>query len=95
MESFKSARRTTRSARGEIHSRPSSEPEMATSEEIAGWIIGRLPESWFEQAPMVTIDRDEILIIGRLSAPDLADDVDTVTKAAESVGSARRLATSE
>jgi hypothetical protein len=86
MESFKSARRTTRSARGEIHSRPSSEPEMATSEEIAGWIIGRLPESWFEQAPMVTIDRDEILIIGRLSAPDLADDVDTVTKAAAEGG---------
>jgi len=86
MESRKSASRTTSSARGETHSRSSSEPEMVSSEEISGWIIGRLPESWFEQAPTMTIDRDEILIIGRLPAPDMGDEVDTVAKAAAEAG---------
>jgi hypothetical protein len=59
---------------------------MISSEEISGWIIGRLPESWFEQAPTITIDHDEILIIGRLSAPDLGEEVDDVAKAAAEAG---------
>jgi hypothetical protein len=83
MESRKSANRTTRSARGE---RSSNEPEMMSSEEISGWIVGRLPETWFDRAPTVTIDNDEILIIGRLPAPDLGDEVDPVAKAAAEAG---------
>jgi hypothetical protein len=59
---------------------------MISSEEISGWIIGRLPESWFEQAPTMTVDHDEILIIGRLSAPDLGDEADSVAKAAAEAG---------
>lgn len=86
MESNKSESRTKRSARGERPSRSSSAPEMISSEEISGWIIGRLPESWFEQAPTITIDHDEILIIGRLSAPDLGEEVDDVAKAAAEAG---------
>ncbi len=86
METSKSASRTTRSARGERPSRSSSEPEMTSSEEISSWIIGRLPESWFEQAPTMTVDHDEILIIGRLPAPDLGDEVDPVAIAAAEAG---------
>jgi len=86
MESNKSESQTKRSARGERPSRSSSAPEMISSEEISGWIIGRLPESWFEQAPTITIDHDEILIIGRLSAPDLGEEVDDVAKAAAEAG---------
>jgi hypothetical protein len=59
---------------------------MTSSEEISGWIIGRLPESWFEQAPTMTVDHDEILIIGRLPAPDLGDEVDPVAIAAAEAG---------
>lgn len=37
--------------------------------EIEGWFAGRLPDDWFEGAPEVTIDRDEIVVVGTLAAP--------------------------
>jgi len=49
-----------------------------------------LPESWFEQAPTLTIDHDEIQIIGELAAPDLGDEVDSVAKAAAEAGRIKR-----
>jgi hypothetical protein len=76
--------RTTRGARGERGSR-SNEPEIS-SEEISAWIIGRLPGSWFEQAPTVTIDQDEVLIIGRLLAPELGNEADAAATAAAEDG---------
>ena len=86
MESGKSESRTKRSARRERPSGSSSSPEMISSKEVSGWIIGRLPGSWFEQAPTMTIDHDEIVIIGRLPALDLGDEVDPTGKAAAEVG---------
>jgi hypothetical protein len=74
------------SSRSTGRSGSSSEPEMISSEEISGWVIGRLPESWFEQAPTLSVDRDEILIVGRLTAPELGDGVDDVTLAAAEAG---------
>jgi len=44
------------------------------SESIGSWFSGRLPEDWFVSAPEVTVDRDEILVVGSLPAPDPADD---------------------
>jgi hypothetical protein len=78
METRKSADRATRSAR--------NEQDAVSSDEISGWIIGRLPDSWFEQPPTVTIDRDEMVIIGRLPAPELGDQVDPGAKAAAEAG---------
>ena len=43
-------------------------------EEITGWLRGRLPEEWFEGDPEVSVDRDEVLVVGRLSAPDASGD---------------------
>jgi hypothetical protein len=43
------------------------------SEDIKAWLVGRLPAEWFTAAPEVTIDRDEILILGTLPAVDAAD----------------------
>jgi hypothetical protein len=43
---------------------------MASKEEMAGWFAGRIPEGWFTGAPEVSVDRDEILIIGTL--PDVS-----------------------
>jgi hypothetical protein len=84
MESRKSASRS--SARGERHARSSSEPKTMSSEEISGWIVGRLPDSWFDQTPTITVDHDEILIIGRLPALDLNDGVDPAAEAAAEAG---------
>ena len=52
------------------------------SEELAGWFAGRMPDGWFEGPPEVTVDREEILLVGRLSAPD-AGDSETARSAAE------------
>ncbi len=78
METRKSADRATRSAR--------NEQDTVSSDEISGWIIDRLPDSWYEQPPTVTIDRDEIVIIGRLPAPELGDQVDPSAEAAAEAG---------
>jgi hypothetical protein len=82
----RSASRTARSARGERPTRASNRPEMMSSEEISGWIMGRLPAGWFVQAPTITIDYDEILIIGRLPALDVGDEVDASARAATEAG---------
>ena len=76
--------RTMRNGRGERASR-SNDPETSP-EAITGWIVGRLPETWFEQGPTVTVDHDEILIIGRLPAPSLGDESDSVAKSAAEAG---------
>jgi hypothetical protein len=38
--------------------------------EVAGWIRGRLPDDWFTEAAEVTSDREEILVVGTLAAPE-------------------------
>jgi hypothetical protein len=35
--------------------------------EITTWIENRIPDDWFEAVPAVTVDREEIVIIGRLA----------------------------
>ncbi len=37
------------------------------------WFAGRVPESWFTEDPDVTVDRDEITVIGRLPEPEGAE----------------------
>lgn len=39
---------------------------MSEQDEIAGWVAGRVPGDWYEGAPEVTVDREEIVVIGRL-----------------------------
>jgi hypothetical protein len=34
------------------------------------WFAGRLPDSWFDGDPSVTVDREEITVIGRLGSGD-------------------------
>jgi hypothetical protein len=43
---------------------------------IRGWLHGRLPADWFEAAADITIDREEITVVGRLAAPAGADDAE-------------------
>ena len=39
------------------------------TETLRGWISGRVPADWFDAAPEVTVDREEITVVGRLPAP--------------------------
>ena len=45
----------------------------ASIEELQGWFAGRLPSEWFVGAPEVTADREEILVVGTLSDPELPE----------------------
>jgi len=42
-------------------------------ETIRGWLSGRLPQDWFEGAPEVLLDRDEITVVGTLAPPATAE----------------------
>lgn len=47
--------------------------------EISAWFVGRLPDEWFEGEPEVTVDRDEITVVGTL--PSVADGGDDAREA--------------
>ena len=40
-------------------------------EQITGWLQGRLPDEWFVEPVTVSVDRDEIVVVGRIAEPDL------------------------
>ncbi len=49
-------------------------PPHIEAEGLRGWFAGRLPADWFTEAPDVSADREEILVIGSLSEPELPGD---------------------
>jgi len=53
------------------------------TEKVRGWLTGRLPQDWFEGAPEVILDREEITVVGTLTAPaGLAADASDAEQAA-------------
>jgi hypothetical protein len=40
------------------------------STEIQAWFAGRLPDEWFTEPAEVIVDREEISVVGTLSAPE-------------------------
>jgi Arc/MetJ-type ribon-helix-helix transcriptional regulator len=55
---------------------------MTNETTVQGWFAGRLPDGWFTEAPAVTVDRDEILVVGSLTEPDYPDNDDATKRAA-------------
>jgi hypothetical protein len=47
--------------------------------EITAWLAGRLPDDWFTESPQVTVDREEIVVVGRLATPDTTPPAGTGT----------------
>lgn len=43
---------------------------MTQQADIGSWLSGRLPDGWFTEQPEITVDRDEIVVIGRLEPVD-------------------------
>ena len=83
--------RSTGGARGRGEGRARSEeghgdPERerlerpAQAEAVAAWFAGRLPDEWFEDVS-VEVDRDEVLVVGTLAAPDSGADASTAGEA--------------
>jgi hypothetical protein len=50
--------------------------------EVAAWFAGRLPDGWFTDVPSVQVDRDEILVVGRLAEPAHPPDGDDARRVA-------------
>jgi len=54
----------------------------ATPDELAGWFAGRLPDAWFAGAPDVSLDREEIIVVGAVADVDLGPDATDAARAA-------------
>jgi hypothetical protein len=44
--------------------------DLPGAEDAAAWLQGRLPDGWFVGEPEVTVDREEVLIVGELPPLD-------------------------
>jgi hypothetical protein len=76
-----------RGGRGRGGAAPADLPSV---DDLSAWLTGRLPEGWFVGPPEVTVDREEILVVGELAAPQVADDVDEAGRAAAAGGRIER-----
>src|SRR5215211_6282941 len=57
--------------------------------DIAGWFSGRCPDGWFTEAPEVTVDREEILVVGRVAPPDAGAELGRAKRFREETRDAR------
>jgi hypothetical protein len=55
-------------------------------ERLEGWFAGRIPQGWFEGPPEVTVDREEILIVGTLPDVDAGKDATDAQRAEARAG---------
>ena len=62
------------------------EQETPSADGLEGWFAGRLPDGWFEGAPEITVDRDEVTVVGRLAAPAPSTSDDGTAVAAAEAG---------
>ncbi|MFJ9175639.1 hypothetical protein [Streptomyces sp. NPDC102360] len=51
-------------------------------EKLRGWFAGRMPEGLFEGPVDITVDREEITVVGPVAEPELAKDVSDAERAA-------------
>lgn len=69
------------------HGRPAND--------AADWFAGRLPEDWFDGDPQVTVDREEITVIGRLPEHDGREGAESEARASGRVSRFREDTRSE
>jgi hypothetical protein len=60
--------------------------DLPGAEDAAAWLRGRLPDDWFTGTPEVTVDREEIVVVGELAAPEAAADDNDAARAAAVAG---------
>jgi hypothetical protein len=57
-------------------------PPAITIDELTGWFAGRLPDNLFQRPPAISTDRDEILIVGDIDEPEVAEGSSDAARAA-------------
>lgn len=62
----------------------------SAADALRGWFSGRLPGEWFTAPPAVTLDREEITVIGVLPSPEVAAEATDAERSAAAEGRSRR-----
>jgi hypothetical protein len=65
---------------------PQGRVEPPDAEDAPAWITGSIPDGWFTEQPEIVIDRDEIIIWGRVAEPGLAAEATEADRAAAHAG---------
>ena len=65
---------------------PGARTEPPPADDATGWITGAIPDGWFTEPPQIILDRDEIIIWGRLPLAELAADATDADRAAAQTG---------
>jgi hypothetical protein len=73
-------------AAGPGWSRGGGRPEPPPTDDAAAWVAGAIPDDWFTGTPDISLDRDEIIIVGRLPEPTLAQGAGEADRAAAEQG---------
>jgi hypothetical protein len=68
----------------------SGEQARSAEDKLRGWFTGRLPADWFAGTPEVTVDREEITVIGTLADPVTAPEATEAETASAVEGRSRR-----
>src|SRR4051794_2973841 len=58
--------------------------DLPSADDASAWFAGRLPDGWFTEPPTVSVDREEIIIVGELSPLEGEFEDDAARAAAES-----------
>jgi hypothetical protein len=53
--------------------KPSPPQQSWSLDDVAAWFAGRIPDGWFTASVEVTVDREEILVLGQLAEPKVDD----------------------
>jgi hypothetical protein len=60
--------------------------DLPPADDAAAWFAGRLPDDWFVGEPTVSVDREEIVVIGELPAPEGTDEASGAAAAQGRIG---------
>lgn len=60
--------------------------DLPPADDAAAWLTGRLPGDWFTGAPTITVDREEIIVVGELEAPEIEKDADETARNSAALG---------
>src|SRR3954463_14086412 len=64
----------------------SGRTEPPAADDAAAWVTGAIPDGWFTERPEIVVDRDEIIIWGRVPEPDLGAAAAEADRAASQAG---------
>jgi hypothetical protein len=77
-----------RRGRGRGFGRPGGwqQADLPPADDLSAWLAGRLPDGWFTGEATITVDREEITVLGELPAPEVAADADDAARQAAALG---------